>query len=63
MLAMLKAIFDGLYGEKGLTERVEAIERQMPIVRLIKWAGALVGAMILTLLWGIFTGQIQITIK
>ncbi|UOF79206.1 hemolysin xhlA [Caudoviricetes sp.] len=41
----------------NMDERLEEVEDLVPVVRIVKWAGAILGGAVLLLLWAIFTGQ------
>jgi predicted nucleic acid-binding Zn-ribbon protein len=47
---------------KTLSELVKFKDYAEPILKTCKWAGAMVGGLIIALLWGIFTHSIIITV-
>lgn len=45
---------------KDHEQRIDAVEKLMPALRVVVWIGAALGASVLALIWSLITGQVQI---
>lgn len=46
-----------------LRERLEDLEKLKPVSRALLWAAGILGALLLSLLWGMMTGQVVVAFK
>jgi len=47
----------------SVVERVEAVERLMPVVKAMMWVGAILEASIIALVWALITGQAEMSFR